>query len=68
MKKWLINQLTEPTAWAGATLIVSILFFPDWFSIMLCVILILMDEAAMKAWCARQAPGIAAKIEEWTRP
>lgn len=66
MKNWIITQLTEPTAWLCALLIVSIIIMPDWFSILICVIGIAMDESAMKAWCAKSAPGIAKKINEWT--
>jgi len=67
MKKWLINQLTEPTAWLCFLFILSVIIMPDWFSILLAVAGILMDESAMKSWCAKVAPGIAAKIEEWTK-
>ena len=67
MKKWMLSQLTEPTAWLCFAFIISVILMPDWFSILLALIGIAIDEAAMKAWCAKVAPGIAAKIDEWTK-
>jgi hypothetical protein len=64
LKKWLLTQLTEPTAWICTAVIIAVLFFPDWFVILLAVVGILLDEAAMKSWCAKVAPGIAKRVED----
>lgn len=68
MKKWFIKQLTEPTAWLCAAIIAALLLTRgDTIAICICIVGILLDESAMKAWCAKVAPGIATKIEEWSR-
>lgn len=65
MKNWIKKQLTEPTAWLCFVLIAVLIFTrSDTIALVLCVIGILMDEDAMKAWCAKVAPGLSKKIDE----
>ncbi len=65
MKKFIISNLVEPTAWAGLVLCVCAFVMPRWFLFLLGVLIIAMDENAAKAWCAKRAPGITAKLNEW---
>lgn len=68
MKKFFINQLTEPSAWLCLTIILILIFTrSDTIAILACIIGIILDEGKMKEWCAKVAPGITAKIDEWAR-
>lgn len=67
MKKWFLKQLTEPTAWLCFTVIIALLLTrSDTIALTICAFGIIMDESAMKDWCAKVAPGITAKIDSWT--
>lgn len=67
MKNWFLKQLTEPTAWLCAAIIVTLIFTrSDTIAILICALGIAMDEEWMKRKCAELAPGITRKINEWT--
>lgn len=67
MKKYLLGRLIEPSTWVGIGVILGALFFPRWFIILLGVLLIVSGDTWLKNWVARNAPGISAKVDEWTR-
>lgn len=65
--KWIKQQLTEFTAWAGFMMIIGAFFAPRSAFVIIGILLICIDDKKAKAWCAKVAPGVAAKIEEWMK-
>jgi hypothetical protein len=57
MKKYLLTQLSQVSAWIGLLIILSA--FGG--------LLILTDDEALKGWVSRNAPWLTNKIEEWTK-
>lgn len=66
MKKYILTQLTQVSSWIGVLIIVMALIVPRQYIVFLGIALILVDDAALKAWIAKQSPWLAAKINEWT--
>lgn len=67
MKKWILLQLTETTAWVGLFVILAAIFAPRSYIIVLGVILIAVDDNIVKNWIAKISPKLAAKIEELSK-
>lgn len=67
MKKYLLTQLTQVSAWIGLTLILVAFIAPREYIALLGIALILTDDEALKTWVAKRSPWLAAKIEEITK-
>lgn len=67
IKKYIISQLVEVTAWIGLILIFAAFFAPREYIAVFGVVLIALDDKALRDWVLKKAPGLAAKIEEWTK-
>jgi hypothetical protein len=67
MKKYLLAQLFQVSAWIGLALIISAFVAPRWVILTLGVLLILTDDEKLKGWVAKHAPGINAWLEEKIR-
>lgn len=65
MKKWLIAQLTQLSAWIGFSMIVgAILHLPYWVFFSSGLALVLTNDTQLQALCAKIAPGLAKRIDE----
>jgi hypothetical protein len=62
MKKWLKQQFTEVSAWAGFLLCLSH-WMPLTLSVALGVLLISIDDNKAKAWCAKVAPWLSRELD-----
>lgn len=68
MINWIKKQLTEPTAWlCSAIIVAAILTRTDTFVIWIAIIGIMLDEDAFKAWCAKVAPSLSEKLDDWAK-
>lgn len=67
MKKYIITNLTQISFYIGLLLACSAFILPRQYIFLLGVILILLDDNILKNWVDKYAPGIKAKIEEWTQ-
>jgi hypothetical protein len=66
MKKYLLAQLTQVSAWIGLIIIIAAFIAPrEWIAVG-GLALILTDDEALKGWVAKHAPWIAKKFEDWT--
>jgi hypothetical protein len=65
MKKYLLSRLAEPSSWLAVAMIVSVLLFARWVTILLGVVLIVTGDTWLKNWVAKNAPGITASIDRW---
>ncbi len=66
MKKWIVSQLTEPTAWICTIIaLLLILAVPKGYILMFCVLGVVLDESWMKQKCNEIAPSISKKLDEW---
>ena len=66
MKKYLLAQLSQVSAWIGFLIILSAFFASRTTILVFGVLLILTDDAALKGWVSRNAPWLTRKINEWT--
>lgn len=66
MKKYLIAQLSQVSAWIGFLLILSAFIAPRYMMVLFGLALILTDDEALKSWVATKAPWLTKKINEWT--
>lgn len=66
MKKYILAQLSQVSAWIGLLIILSAFFASRSTIALFGLILILTDDAALKGWVSRNAPWLARKINEWT--
>jgi hypothetical protein len=65
MRNYIINQLTQITAWIGFGIVILELFrVPDWLIMFVGVWLILIDDEMVKRWCAKAAPELAEKLRK----
>lgn len=64
MKAWLKQQITEMTAWAGFLICASVFFTPDWFTFILGVLLIAIDDEKAKRFINWAVPSLTKKIDE----
>jgi len=64
MKKYLISQLTQISAWIGLLLVVSAFLVPRSWILVFGILLIITDDEALKGWVAKRAPWLTKKIEE----
>lgn len=67
MRKYLLSQLLQVSAWIGFGLILCAFVAPRWFIILLGALLILTDDEKLKGWVAKNAPGLSAWIDEKTK-
>lgn len=67
MKKYILSQLTQVSAWIGIALILMAFFAPRSYIVIAGALLILTDDEALKSWVAKRSPWLANKIEEWTK-
>lgn len=67
MKKYILAQLTQVSAWIGLLIIIAAFIAPRGYIVIFGVALILTDDEALKTWVAKRSPWLAAKIEEWTK-
>lgn len=67
MLKYLLSRLFQVSGWIGFLLMLFALFTPRWFIILFGIILVFIDDEKLKAWVAKNAPSVTAKIEEWTK-
>ena len=67
MKKYLLAQLSQVSAWIGILIILSAFFASRTTIVVFGGLLILTDDEALKAWVSRNAPWLVSKIEEWTK-
>jgi hypothetical protein len=67
MKKYLLAQLSQVSAWIGLLIILSAFFASRSTIVVFGVLLILTDDEALKGWVSRRAPWLTARIEEWTK-
>ncbi len=67
MKKYLLGQLSQVSAWIGFALIISAFVAPRWLLVVFGVLLVITDDAKLKAWVSRNAPWVTAKLDEWTK-
>ena len=63
--KYIISQLTQITAWIGLFIILSVFFAPNWLTIAFGALLIGLDDKIVQDWCAKAAPSLTKKINEW---
>jgi hypothetical protein len=67
MKKYLLTQLSQVSAWIGLLVILSAFFASRTTIVVFGGLLILTDDEALKGWVSRNAPWLTNKIEEWTK-
>ena len=67
MKKYLLAQLTQVSAWIGLLIILSAFFASRTTIVIFGALLILTDDEALKGWVSRRAPWLTSKIDEWTK-
>ena len=67
MKKYLLAQLRQVSAWIGLLIILSAFFASRTTIVIFGALLILTDDEALKGWVSRLAPWLTAKIDEWTK-
>ena len=67
MKAYFLAQLSQVSAWIGLLIILSAFIASRTTIVVFGLLLILTDDEALKAWVARRAPWLVAKIEEWTK-
>lgn len=66
MKKYILAQLSQVSAWIGLLVILSAFFASRTTIALFGLILILTDDEALKGWVARNAPWLTRKINQWT--
>lgn len=66
MKKYILSQLTQVSAWIGILIVLGAFFAPRSYIVFFGIALALTDDAALKAWVAKRSPWIAKKLDEWT--
>lgn len=64
LKKYIISQLTQLSAWLGVGTIFSAIFLPRSFIIFLGVLMILTDDNHLKDKLSKWAPDLTKKIDE----
>lgn len=64
MKEWLKQQVTEFTAWSGFIICASVFFTPDWFTFLLGVLLIAIDDVKASEWVRKISPWAIKKIDD----
>lgn len=67
MKKWILLQLTEVSAWVGFIIIIATFIAPREYIAILGALLIIVDDDILKNWVAKISPKLAAKIEELSK-
>lgn len=67
MKKYLLGQLSQVSAWIGIILIFAAFLLPREYIVFLGLALILTHDEALKGWVAKQAPGITKWFEDITK-
>ncbi len=67
MKKYILKQITEVTAWIGLAIIIMAFMAPRHYIAIAGVLIIAGDQDAMQAWITKKSPWLATKIEEWTK-
>ncbi len=67
MKKYLISQLTQVSAWIGVCVILAAFFAPRSVIVVLGVLLILTDDEWLRAFVTKSAPKVEKKINEFGR-
>lgn len=67
MKKYLLAQLAQVSAWIGIVIIVAAFIAPREYIAILGIALILTDDEALKGWVNKHAPGIAKWFEDLTK-
>ncbi len=63
LKKYIINQLTDLSAWIGVAIIISTIFLAPIVNICLGLFLILSSDAALKEKIAKWSPELKKIIE-----
>jgi hypothetical protein len=64
IKKYIINQLTDLSAWIGVAIIISALFLSNVVTIFLGLFLIFTSDAALKEKIAAWSPKIKSILEK----
>lgn len=67
MKKYLLAQLTQVSAWIGLLIMLGAFIAPGSWMFFFGLFLFLTDDEALKNWTTKHAPGLTKKFEEWTR-
>jgi hypothetical protein len=63
IKRYIINQLTDLSAWIGVAIIISACFLPTSVTICLGLFLIFSSDGALKERIARWSPSIKKILE-----
>lgn len=64
MVKWLKQQFTEISAWAGFLMIIGAFLFPRSVFVFIGIVLIAIDDDKAKSWCAKMAPWLSEKVDD----
>ncbi len=67
MKKYLLTQLTQVSAWIGVFIIIGAFLAPREYIAIFGLLLILTDDEALKGWVAKHAPGMVKWFEDLTK-
>ncbi len=67
MKKYLIAQLSQVSAWIGVLVVIGAFIAPREYIAIFGIALILTHDEALKNWVARNAPGITKWFEDLTK-
>ena len=65
--KTILARLLQVSTWVGIALIVSAFLAPRSFIVFLGLVLMFTDDETLKSVVAKCAPGVIAKLEEWTK-
>lgn len=67
MKKWLLTNLHEISFYMGIAVILLAFFAPRHYIVVAGILMILVDDDAIKTRIEKWFPSLACKIEEWTK-
>ena len=63
MKKYILNLLTQISAWIGIAIIIAAFFAPREYIVFLGIALIFTHDESLKNWIAKQSPRIKNFLE-----
>lgn len=63
IKKYIINQLTDLSAWIGVAIIASVVFLPDSITVGLGLFLIFSSDSYLKELITKHSPKIKEILE-----
>lgn len=67
MKKYILSQLTQVSTWIGIVVFLAAFCAPREYIAFLGIALVLTHDEWLKNWVNKEAPWLAAKIDEWTK-